>query len=266
MTPVSRFISTCAIFIAGMGVALLAPLAWSVAAPSDGWASLSPGLDWTRLEVETPETERTVRILAVRVDLSRFRLRALDARAHDRNVWSAKEAARADDVLVALNGSFFDEAGKPMGLLIDDGRQLYPLRKADWGVLYVAGGKARIVHSRDFKKTPAGTTFAIQTGPRLVVGGKVTSLKPNFARRSAVCLHADGRVSLVATESAVVLSEFAEILRRSPSEGGLGCPDAINLDGGSSTQLHVQGPSAPRGITAPAEVPVMVGVSRALTP
>lgn len=262
----ARFIGTGLIFLAGLGIALLAPLAWSGGSPSDGWTSLLPGLDWTRLEVETPETERRVRILAVRVDLGRFHLRALDARAHDRKAWSAKEATRATSALVAINGSFFDEAGKPMGLLIDDGKQLGSLRKVDWGVLYVAADKARIVHTRDFKKTPSGTSFAIQTGPRLVVDGRVTSVKPSFARRSALCIHADGRVSLVATESGVMLSEFAEILRRPPAEDGFGCPDAINLDGGSSTQLHVELPDAPRGVAAPDEVPVMVGVSRAVTP
>lgn len=239
---------------------LLTLAARPAAAESAPWASLVPGIDWVRLRVETPETERSVRILAVRLDLSRVGLRVLDARAHDRAAWSAATAARETGALVAINGSFFDEAGKPMGLLIDGGEQKNPLRKVDWGVFAVANGRARIVHTRDWKKAPAGTTFAIQTGPRLVVDGRVTSVKPSFARRSALCIHDDGRVSLVATESGVMLSEFAEILRRPPADEGLGCTGALNLDGGSSTQLHVAVPDGPPSVSGPDDVPIMVGV------
>lgn len=231
----------------------------STAETRSPWASLTPGLDWARLRVETPETERSVNILAIRLDPSRIGLRVLDAHAHERTVWSAATATRETGALAAINGSFFDESGKPMGLLVDAGVQLNPLRKVDWGVFYVAGGKARVVHTRDWKK-PEGLRFAIQAGPRLVVAGRVTTVKPSFARRSALCIHADGRVSLVATESGVMLSEFAEILRRPPTEDGLGCVDALNLDGGSSTQLHVAAADGPRGIVAPDDVPVMVGV------
>ncbi len=43
---------------------------------------------------------------------------------------------------------------------------------------------------------------------------------------------------IVATENLyITMKEFANILSTSEHQGGLGCYNAINLDGGSSTQL-----------------------------
>jgi uncharacterized protein YigE (DUF2233 family) len=131
----------------------------------------------------------------------------------------------------------------------------------DWGIFYMKDGQPHIVHTRDWSAaTEKGATFAIQTGPRLVVKGKTTSVKPSFARRSVLCVHTGGRVSLIATDSGLLLSEMAEILRRPESEDGFGCTDAINLDGGSSTQLHVNLPDAMQGVRSGDRVPIVLGL------
>ena len=42
---------------------------------------------------------------------------------------------------------------------------------------------------------------------------------------------------LVVTTTRVDATEFARFLAAAPGTGGLGCRDALNFDGGSSTQL-----------------------------
>ena len=84
----------------------------------------------------------------------------------------------------------------------------------------------------------------MQAGPLLVAQGKVRELtSPRSARRAFIGTDAAGRIILGATNGAVSLRDLASLLARPESEGGAGLVDAMNLDGGSSTQLHVAGES-----------------------
>jgi len=76
--------------------------------------------------------------------------------------------------------------------------------------------------------------IALQVGPRLVVHGKTLKFKPSLARRSGIGIRQDGNILVVATEKELTMEEFAKLFLE------LDCPDALNLDGGGSTQLNVQ--------------------------
>jgi len=136
---------------------------------------------------------------------------------------------------IAINASFFDENGEAMGLALDRGRSVGGRRLARWAAFVVDGGRARIVAGAALT-ADATHDFAVQGFPRLVVAGAVPRLKPQRAARTAVCVEG-ARVVLVVTTSRVDASEFARLLAAPPAAGGLGCRDALNLDGGSSTQL-----------------------------
>src|SRR5260370_8040738 len=96
-------------------------------------------------------------------------------------------ALRRDlSAVAAINGGFFDEDRRSLGLRIAGGKTAVPLRRGvDWGVLVVRAGRATIVHSRDFKPD-ARIEGAIHVGPRLVAAGRPLRLKPQAARRSGV--------------------------------------------------------------------------------
>lgn len=147
---------------------------------------------------------------------------------------------------LVINGGYFYRAADgtltPTGLLISNGRELAPLTscRACSGVLYAVAGKPglEIAWAKGFKVT-VDVTSAIQTGPLLVEpGGKLGIAKPGgpLAERSAICLSAKGRTTVVAVTSRVTLYELATLLK-SPAPGGFGCDVAINLDGGPSTQI-----------------------------
>jgi uncharacterized protein YigE (DUF2233 family) len=166
----------------------------------------------------------------LRFDLARFRadvvvpgperpLTATAARTHER-------------AALAVNGGFFDADGRSLGLRIAGGKTVVPTRpKVDWGVLVVRDDRASIVHSREYVADP-GVRAAIQVGPRLLVEGRPTPLKPQTARRTAVALDKTGHaLTVVVTRAAVSATELAQAL------AGLGFESALLLDGGPSTQL-----------------------------
>jgi uncharacterized protein YigE (DUF2233 family) len=142
--------------------------------------------------------------------------------------WLRREKAR-----VAINGGYFDGRGHSMGLRVSRKFQSSDLRRADWGVFWVKNGRAQITHTRDFK-TKIRPEEALQCGPRLVVKGKITDLKPQSSRRSGVGIDARGRVVLAVADGALSLTDWAQVWA---SNDGLSCRDALNLDGGPSSQL-----------------------------
>jgi hypothetical protein len=215
--------------LAALAIAVL--LAFTPAAARGGepvWADVAPGVSHLRLEPPAPRAE------LLRFELDRYRA-ALDApgAGAPRTACQVIEASGASAV---MNGGFFDPEGRSLGLRISEGRVLVPLRKrVDWGVLVVRSGRAEIVHSRDFRLDPGvaeGIEAAVQVGPRIVVAGRPTRLKPQSAVRSGVALDRAGRrLTLVATRESVEAAALAETL------AGLGFEDALLLDGGPSAQL-----------------------------
>ena len=200
-------------------VLLLAP----AAAP--GWEQIAQGVERRPL----PEVSGEL----LRFDLERF---AVDVEVPGPDAARTAEALRKERAATAVtNGGFFDERGRSLGLRIGRGRTLVKLRaRVDWGVLVVRGTRAAIVHSRDFVADPA-IQAAVQVGPRLLVGGEPTRLKPQRARRTAVALDNTGRfLTLVVTRDAAEAGALARAL------AALGLDSALMLDGGPSTQLSAR--------------------------
>jgi len=193
---------------------------------TNGWREVLPGLSFRIATVGGG----AARMILVRADLNFFCLSAVDALKIDRGVRTTEELAISHRAVGAINGGYFDTDGTPLGLLIHRCRTLRPLRPVDWGIFIVRNGKAEIRHTRD--GVPAGTEEAIQCGPRLVIGGDVPSFYPEISARSGIGIDHEGRVILAATSQGdLSLRQFALALK------AFGCVDAMNLDGGPSTQL-----------------------------
>ena len=180
----------------------------------------------------------TVEVVAIRT--SAARLRVAQASARDVSQWRKDRKAVA-----VINGGFFDPAGKPLGLRVSDGTKKNSLHNADWGVFFLRRDRAgvlrpQVMHTRDFKRQHAslkGISQAIQCGPRLVVAGKTTDLKPQTARRSGIGIQRDGKVVIAVADGGLPFADLAQLWAKS---SGLNCRDALNLDGGGSTQLSLQ--------------------------
>lgn len=222
-------------------VAALAVLVPSSSATAIDWQTLEPGL--ARASFARGEGQ------AFRVDLRRWRLTVAESGPRGERIGAL---ARGTGASLAINGGFFTPSFAPLGLLLSRGRRLNRLRRADWGVLTISRrGRAHIVHTRGYRRRK-GADFAIQAGPRLVTDGKLLKLKAQRARRTAIGIAPGGReLVLVVVDRPMLTSDLAAHMRDT-----FGCPFALNLDGGSSTQLW----SAVRGVRAVSGFPVANGV------
>lgn len=191
------------------------------------------GLEYRRVRIADTEVDAEVFI----ADLERMRLVALDGRTGERASARVAVLREEAEALVAVNGTFFSPSQEPLGLLRQGATQLSTLRDADWGVLEVDGRRrARLVHTRDYVPSPE-VEFAVQCGPRVVIGGEVPRLKPQSASRTALCVRSSSEVAIVVTRGLVFADALGRWLAKPAEDGGLACTDALLLDGGPSTQV-----------------------------
>lgn len=200
-------------------------------------------------------------LYACRLDLRRVRLRLILA-GQGRSFYLPQAMSGA---LAAVNASYFDERNRPLGYL-RQGRQVLVAEVASGaafgGVFFLDGaGRARVVHRSRF--TPGAWSLALQAGPRLLDDGRpVQGLKdPSRARRTGVAVDRQGRVLLYATapEGRPTLAEMQAIAAAPTHRGGLGAWEALNLDGGSSTQMSVRAPGLRLDVPGLSPVPVALG-------
>ena len=200
---------------------------------SENWQKLTSGIEYQDLEggILTPWSH----IYAFRIDLNKNKLALVTAKNLDAKNASADQFAQHSNALISVNGGFFDQNFKPLGLRITDKKLENPLKGISWwGVFYVKDNKPFISNPKHFVQDEQ-IDFAIQSGPRLLIRGKIPSLKQGIADRTALGITPDGKVIiLVSTNSAMTTEELAHLLKAPP----LNCTDAINLDGGSSSQLY----------------------------
>jgi uncharacterized protein YigE (DUF2233 family) len=147
--------------------------------------------------------------------------------------------ARGLALKFATNGGMYDEELSPVGLYIEDGRELRPANTADAsgnfhmkpnGVFYVDRTEAGVMETGRFLKAHPSAQFATQSGPMLVIDGK---LHPRFIagsdsrkRRNGVGVSRPHEVHFVLSDGPVSFDEFARLFRDE-----LGCKNALFLDG-----------------------------------
>ncbi|HXE71930.1 MAG TPA: phosphodiester glycosidase family protein [Candidatus Nitrosotenuis sp.] len=244
--------------VAALALALLAvrPLETADAAPS-GWQRVAPGVELR--QGKPPGFDWT--LYACRLDLRRVKLRLILA-SQGRSFYLPQVMSGA---LAAVNASYFDERNRPLGYL-RQGSQVVVAEVASGaafgGVFFLDGaGRARVVHRSRF--IPGAWSLALQAGPRLLDDGvPVQGLKDRSrARRTGVAVDRLGRVLLYATapDGMPTLAEMQAIAAAPAHRGGLGAWEALNLDGGSSTQMSVRAPGLRLDVPGLSPVPVALG-------
>ncbi len=188
----------------------------------------------------------------LRLDLRGATLRVLDARDHGAPALTAQQFREKTGAQAVWNASFFDGKGDPLGLIVKDGIQVQGVRPVDWGVFYLDAVGPHVVHRQVFAPGP-GLLQAVESGPRLVVGGEPVRLRPQAARRTALCVHKDGGILVLVADGDLAATPMAEFLRVR------GCVDALNLDGGPSSQLSVAGPEHTLEVAGGLPVPIAMG-------
>jgi Phosphodiester glycosidase len=221
--------------------------------------TVAPGISHATFDRRLPDDE-PFSGHAFKIDLGEAELRLVPASGPS-SKQTVEQIASPFPAVVAVNASFFDKEGRAMGLAVGEGGLIATGKRKSWGALVVSGGAdAKIVLGSDI---PDHFTdrLIVQGIPRLVVGGRVPGLKPQVAERTAVCAAGSRVVIVVATRAET--TTFARFLAEPSEKAGLGCSDALNLDGGPSTQLVVRLPALTLSLRGGSQVPnALVAIPR----
>jgi len=150
---------------------------------------------------------------------------------------------RADQVAFAMNAGMYDEGGRPIGLFIERGKQLHRINRNKGGgnfhllpngVFVVRNdGTAAVMASTSFS-TPTNLRHATQSGPMLVIDGKLHSKFEEDGEsrliRNGVGVAPTGEVVFVISEDPVSFGKFARFYRDS-----IKSTNALFLDGSVSS-------------------------------
>lgn len=140
---------------------------------------------------------------------------------------------------IAMNGGMYHQDRRPVGLYVEDGREIAPLVTRDGpgnfgllpnGVLCLTSDSASILETRAYAGTRPACRFATQSGPMLVIDG---ALHPRFIPggtslnvRNGAGVAPDGTLWLAISDAPVNFHDFARLFR-----DRLGTPNALYLDG-----------------------------------
>ena len=214
---------------------------------------------------------------------SAFTACRLDTRRDEvRLVWRGKEGTalrslpaleaalgpESGRVRFAMNAGMYDEEGAPIGLYVEEGKRLKPINLKGGpgnfhllpnGVFAVEGeGRVSVTPTRAFAERVKAPVWATQSGPMLVIDGK---LHPKFDQdgpsrlvRNGVGVAGDRTAWFAISEEGVSFGRFARFFRDE-----LGARDALYFDG---TVSSLWDPGAGRQDAYPRLGPMVVVLRR----
>lgn len=218
------------------------------------WRTITPGLEYTRIDGFANFPQGYVH--AFRINLDQYHLTSSLVPTDNTPETNFYRLMKAESAVIATNGGFFTPELKPLGLRISDAQLFNPLKSISWWrVFFIRDKKAYLVTQENYQPD-SRITFAIQAGPRLVTDGDVVSkLKIDIDAHTAIGITKDGQIILLATENILLgTTDIAELMQRSEKEGGLNCREALNLDGGHSTQMYTKLPELSLTVSSHAQV------------
>ena len=158
-------------------------------------------------------------------------------------------ASQGGRLSFAMNAGMYDRDQAPVGLYVEDGREMRPVSTTDGpgnfhlkpnGVFWVKGEKAGVLDTTRYLRAKVRPDFATQSGPMLVIDGqihpKISADGPSQKIRNGVGVPEGGHAAIFAiSERPVTFGAFARLFR-----DDLGCRNALFLDG-SVSALYAPG-------------------------
>lgn len=171
------------------------------------------------------------------------------------NEWMQQEHA-----IAMINGGYFDQQDNATALVVSNGKVFGESYVGFGGMLSLdAQGRVllRSLHQQPYDPNTEQLEQATQSAPILMSGGKRTQFSADASqtRRSVVAMDKQGRLLFIASPGQVFsLDQLADQLVSSD----LSVETALNLDGGSSTGLYVNGGSSHVAIDSLAKLPLVI--------
>lgn len=215
---------------------------WSHSPPQ--WRTLSRGLTFTEVQVFSDQ-ELVDTLAVVKIDPA-FNAFRVFHRTPAQNITSWQEEIKAP---VVFNGSYFSSSGKPVGLILVDGKPLGPLRNPEMRGMFVAEPqgmspdlpRATILDLQATRLNPKNLPWkqGVQSFPLLLdYKGRIRvreSSKKSY--RTVIAADRNGNILVFNTgEDFFTLYEMARFLKASAFD----IDSALNLDGGAEAQLYLK--------------------------
>src|SRR3989344_4522142 len=163
---------------------------------------------------------------------------------------SAREAKEKYDCQTLVNGGFYSESNKPIGLFITNNQSLagYQTNQSFNGVLSIND----FATPRITRQVPRDNlVHAVQAGPLLIENGSILKVVSNdeAARRLVVAVTGANELYFVmfydpdSNFSGPTLGELPGVLKQVQNGTEIHFADAINLDGGTASAMYTPGVS-----------------------
>ena len=146
------------------------------------------------------------------------------------------------NLLAAMNAGMYDSGLAPVGLYVENGRELKGANTAKGegnfhlkpnGIFFIAAGKAGVTETGAYLRRKLRAEFATQSGPMLVIDGrihpKISDDGPSKKVRNGVGVRDPHTAIFAISDEPVSFGAFARLFR-----DALGCRDALFLDGSIS--------------------------------
>ncbi len=200
------------------------------------WQAIAPGIEYQDVSSNSIINIAHTHIHAFRIDLNHNKFSLALAKEQNKEAFFVDNLKKKAAANIAINGGFFDKEYHPLGLRISNNKQYNSFKNISWwGIFYISNNKPHISPAHNFNTNP-NISFAVQAGPRLVIDGNIPKLKPGYAERTALGITKTGKIIILVTQNTPIsTTELAKIMQSPPLE----CENALNLDGGSSSQLFV---------------------------
>ena len=145
--------------------------------------------------------------------------------------------------MFATNGGMYRSDQSPLGLYIENGRELVRANTAvaavnfyikPNGIFYVSGDNVAILETGHFLQQRPHSDIATQSGPMLVINGAINSKflsnSTSLKIRNGVGVQDSHQVVFVISDNPVTFGKFAQFFR-----DALHCSNALYLDGSISS-------------------------------
>jgi exopolysaccharide biosynthesis protein len=207
------------------------------------WEHLSPGLEEARFQLPG-NSILTPSFVVIRASPQHFRVQVIRAAEYGSRRSTVRSLCKSSGASVCINSNFFDEQGKPLGLVISRGilhQKIHNGGGTLTGILYVTADHVGVAQRSGFSSQ--GVLEATQAGPRLISeGAPVVGLKnsSSTSNLSLICIDKESRILLVRVALAMFGGSLQEI-QQTLLRPEIGCHEALNFDGGGSSQLFISG-------------------------
>lgn len=230
---------------------------------NEEWRNVDIGLNFKTIRLTREKGKLNIVIKLLKIEPESIETRVIyNPEVPPMNLKSIAERSRA---IAAINGSFFDIDGKPLGLLISDGQTIngkIATHSLYSGIFYIKDNIPRIAYRENF--SPLSIKHAVQVGPLLVMDGKaIEEIKDihSINYRSGIAIDGLNKIIIYATDTQYNGVSWYELMQlmRFPD---INCLHVLNLDGGGSTQMFISTPLFSDYIAGKVNVPVVISFYR----